>query len=288
MKRIFLRTVAFVLLLAPFSALFSCSDSGGTGEPEPEKPTIEYQKPLAVDNNVVAHRGAYKKNNTPHNSLASLWDAINLRLYASECDIHITADDKVVVFHDDLFYGLDINKSSYAQLKAAGRLANGEVLPLFEDYVAAVLQGKYTKLWVDVKSLDEQYGGDASSIRAGEAAAKIVRDMKAKYFVEFIVGREDVLKKCIVASQGDFPVGYMGNQTPANYQSKGYTWTNQTIASFYPDNASKIADFKNRKIRVSTYNADDVTTIKWFVAQGVDQICSNDPEMVLKVLKGEL
>ncbi|MDR1501402.1 MAG: hypothetical protein LBT43_02975 [Prevotella sp.] len=80
----------------------------------------------------------------------------------------------------------------------------------------------------------------------------------------------------------------MGNQTPANYQSKGYTWTNQTTTNFYPDNASKITDFKNRKIRVSTYNADDITTIKWFVAQKVDQICSNDPELVLKVLNGEL
>ena len=271
-----------------FSGFFSCSGSGTTEVPEPVTPTEEYQKPLAVTNNVVAHRGAYKKNNVPHNSLASLWEAINLRLYASECDIHITKDEKVVVFHDDVFQGLDIDKSTYAELKAAGKLANGEDLPLFEDYVKAALQGKYTKIWVDVKTLDNQYGGDANSIKAGEAAAQIVRDLKAKYFVEFIVGKEAVLTKCITAARGDFPVAYMGNSSPATYQSKGYTWTNQTIANFYPDNATKIADFKSRKIRVSTYNADDVTTIKWFVAQGVDQICSNDPELVLKVLRGEI
>jgi len=275
----------WILSVFLFSGLFSCS---GTDNPETEKPTIEYQKPLSVDNNVVAHRGAYKKNNTPYNSLASLWDAIKLRVYASECDIHITADGKVIVFHDDVFNGLDIDKSTYSQLKASGKLANGEDLPLFEDYVATVMQGKYTKLWVDVKSLDAQYGGDVNSIKAGEAAAEIVRKMKAKYFIEFIAGREEVLKKCIAASHGDFPVAYMGDQTPSSYQSKGYTWTNQTIASFYPNNAAKITDFKNRKIRVSTFNADDVTTIKWFIEQNVDQICSNNPELVLKVLRGEL
>ncbi len=271
-----------------FSGLYSCSGPGTPQDPEPIPPVEEYQKPLAVTNNVVAHRGAWKKNNTPHNSLASLWEAINLRLYASECDIHITKDEKVVVFHDDVFNGLDIDKSTYAELKATGKLANGEDLPLLEDYIKAAMQGKYTKLWIDVKSLEDQYGGNANSIKAGEAAAQIVRDLKAKYFVEFIVGREAVLTKCIAAARGDFPVGYMGNSAPATYQSKGYTWTNQTTENFYPDNAAKITDFKNRKIRVSTYNADDVTTIKWFVNQEVDQICSNDPELVLKVLRGEI
>lgn len=278
----------FLWMISIFLFSASCSGSGDPYDPELETPAAEYQKPLPVDNNVVAHRGAYKKNNTPHNSLASLWDAINLRLYASECDIHITSDGKVIVFHDDTFNGLDVDKSTYSELKASGKLANGEELPLLEDFIKVAMQGKYTKLWIDVKSLDDKYGGDANSIKAGEAAAEIVKSMKADYFVEFIVGREEVLKKCIVASQGSFPVAYMGDQTPANYQSKGYTWTNQTTTNFYPDNASKITDFKNRDIRVSTYNADDVTTIKWFVAQKVDQICSNDPELVLKVLNREL
>lgn len=283
--------VLWIFSVSLFVQLFSCSSEDGPegpDKPEPNPPATEYQKPLTVDNNIVAHRGAFKVNNTPHNSIASLQDAIKLKLYASECDIHITLDGKVVVFHDDVFNGLDIDKTSYTQLKASGRLANGEILPLLEDYITTAIEGKYTKIWVDVKSLEDKYGGNENSIKAGEAAARIVKDMKAKYFVEFIVGREEVFKKCITAAQGDFPVGYMGDKSPASYQSSGYTWTNQTITSFYPDKASKIADFKSRGIRVSTYNADDVTTIKWFMNQQVDQICTNDPVLALKVLRGEL
>lgn len=288
MKERMRKMILGMLCTLLFSGLYSCSGSGAPDDLEPDPPVVEYQKPLAVDNNVVAHRGAFKKNNTPHNSLAALWDAINLRLYASECDIHITADGKVIVFHDDEFNGLHIDKSTYAELKASGKLANGEDLPLLEDYIKAALQGKYTKLWLDVKSKDTQYGGDVSSIKAGEAAAEIVRELKAKYFVEFIVGREAVLTKCIAAARGDFPVAYMNTLTPAQFQSRGYTWANQITTAFYPNDAAKIADFKSKGIRVSTYNADDVTTIKWFVTQGVDQICSNDPELVLKVLRGEI
>lgn len=283
-KEIFLWIFSIFL----FVQLLSCSSEDDLDGIDIEPQPTEYQKPLSVDNNIVAHRGAFKVNNTPHNSIASLQDAIKLRLYASECDIHITLDGKVVVFHDDVFNGLDIDKTSYAQLKASGRLANGEVLPLLEDFITTAMEGKYTKIWVDIKSLDDKYGGNANSIKAGEAAVKIVRDMNAKYFVEFIVGREEVFKRCVTAAQGDFPVAYMGDQTPATYQTKGYTWTNQITTSFYPDNASKIADFKKRNIRVSSYNADDVTTIRWFMEQQVDQICTNDPELALKVLRGEL
>src|SRR5690606_3614383 len=113
--------------------------------------------------------------------------------------------------------------------------------------------------------------------KAGEAAIQIVRDLKARYFVEFIVGKEAVYTKCLTAAKGEMNIAYMNpGYTPAQYQSKGYVWTNQTVESFYPDHADKIADFKSRKIRVSTYNADDVATIRWFIDQEIDQICSND------------
>lgn len=49
----------------------------------------------------VAHRGLHDiKNKIPENSLLSFEKAIE-KGYAIEIDIHITKDDKVVIFHDD-------------------------------------------------------------------------------------------------------------------------------------------------------------------------------------------
>src|SRR5690606_17505562 len=59
-------------------------------------------------NPVIAHRGAFKKNQYPENSIASLKEAIRLKCYGSEFDVHMTRDGIMVVNHDADFYGTDI------------------------------------------------------------------------------------------------------------------------------------------------------------------------------------
>ncbi|HQG57143.1 MAG TPA: glycerophosphodiester phosphodiesterase family protein, partial [Bacteroidales bacterium] len=45
---------------------------------------------------VIAHRGAWKKNGHPQNSIASLRNAIELKVDGSEFDVRITSDDSLV------------------------------------------------------------------------------------------------------------------------------------------------------------------------------------------------
>ena len=47
-------------------------------------------------NQVIAHRGAWKKNNFPQNSIASLNEAVKLGCYGSEFDVWMTADNVLV------------------------------------------------------------------------------------------------------------------------------------------------------------------------------------------------
>ena len=102
------------------------SDNGGGDEiPVPEK----------VNNKVVAHRGGSAEAGTakyPDNSIASLSYAISLGCYASECDIYWTADNNVVVAH--AANGCYVNnlkpwEHTLDELRAAGKLSNGELLP---------------------------------------------------------------------------------------------------------------------------------------------------------------
>ena len=65
-----------------------------TGEP------AVYPEPEPVDNKVVAHRGCYAETGFPQNSVAGLKKAVEMKLFASECDIHLTKDGKVVVYQD--------------------------------------------------------------------------------------------------------------------------------------------------------------------------------------------
>ena len=124
-----------------------------TGEP------AVYPEPEPVDNKVVAHRGCYAETGFPQNSVAGLKKAVEMKLFASECDIHLTKDGKVVVYHDDYYLGNTCFKdATYAELCAKGTLANGEKLPLLEEFIDVVLEGGCTQLWIDVKTLgDEPY-----------------------------------------------------------------------------------------------------------------------------------
>ena len=122
------------------------SDNGGGDEiPVPEK----------VNNKVVAHRGGSAEAGTakyPDNSIASLSYAISLGCYASECDIYWTADNNVVVAH--AANGCYVNnlkpwEHTLDELRAAGKLSNGELLPTLGEFI-------------DVRSMPERRGSGST------------------------------------------------------------------------------------------------------------------------------
>ena len=140
------------------------SDNGGGDEiPVPEK----------VNNKVVAHRGGSAEAGTakyPDNSIASLSYAISLGCYASECDIYWTADNNVVVAH--AANGCYVNnlkpwEHTLDELRAAGKLSNGELLPTLEEFIDVALHAGTTRLWLDVKRSDLQHGRVGQGLLAG-------------------------------------------------------------------------------------------------------------------------
>jgi glycerophosphoryl diester phosphodiesterase len=107
-----------LFILASFTALINaCS----TSKQVMGKTQLSY-------NPVIAHRGAFKKNNLPENSIAALKQAVLLKCRGSEFDVRMTADDSLIINHDPEFHGMAIEKNSYAFLSGY-KLSNGEQLP---------------------------------------------------------------------------------------------------------------------------------------------------------------
>ena len=66
-----------------------------------------------ASNPVIAHRGAFKKNGFPENSIAALKEAIRLGCTGSEFDVRMTADDVLIVHHDPDYQQIEIeNRNS--------------------------------------------------------------------------------------------------------------------------------------------------------------------------------
>ena len=101
-------------------------------------------------NKVIAHRGAWKAQGHPQNSLASLNEAIRLGCEGSEFDVWMTADEVLVVNHDGDFEGMEIEESTYAQLLTK-KLPNGEKIPTLKEYLAEGMKQTGTKLILEFK-----------------------------------------------------------------------------------------------------------------------------------------
>lgn len=100
---------------------------------------------ISTNNSIVAHRGAWKKNNLPQNSIASLKEAIRLKCKGSEFDVQLTADDSLVICHDADYNNRFVQNAKYSQLITLN-LSNGEKLPTLSEYIVAAKQNNTTTL----------------------------------------------------------------------------------------------------------------------------------------------
>ena len=93
-----------------------------------------------------AHRGLYdNEHGIPENSMAAFRRAVE-KGYGIELDVHLTADNQLVVFHDDTLTRMcGVNKKIsgflYSDLLQMRLLGTEEGIPLFKD-VLALVDGK--------------------------------------------------------------------------------------------------------------------------------------------------
>lgn len=107
----------------------------------PGKASGEKKAPFFGAN--IAHRGLHRADRSvPENSLAAFRDAAE-NGYAIELDIHLTADDRVVVFHDDSLRRVcgveqDVEALTWRELRDVRLDGTGEHIPMLSDVLAEV------------------------------------------------------------------------------------------------------------------------------------------------------
>jgi glycerophosphoryl diester phosphodiesterase len=74
---------------------------------------------------VVAHRGYWKTEGSAQNSITSLKRVNDVGVYGTEFDVQLTADNRIVVNHDDSIQGYVIADTPYSKLKGL-KLSNGD------------------------------------------------------------------------------------------------------------------------------------------------------------------
>lgn len=231
-------------------------------------------------NIVIAHRGAWKKNNLPENSIAALKQAFKLNCYGSEFDVHLTKDSVLVINHDPTFQGLNIANSSYQQLLTK-KLANGETIPTVENYLKTGLKQKRTKLILEIKP---QNLGVERDLLLTEKVLQMVRALNAQQWVEYISFSYDI---CIyiIKNEPNAKVAYLnGDVAPEKMKTDGFTGVDYHF-SVYQKNQDYMERFKKLGLSINGWTANTPEAIIFLFSNKADYITTNEPELVFDLVK---
>ena len=267
-NQIIYRNIIFIIFL-----LCSCLSNRNTTENESSRIAssliVERQSPI------IAHRGYWSFEGSAENSIKSLQAAAELGIYGSEFDVHLTADNIPVIYHNYIIKDTDfhIQQVSYNVIKDA-TLPNGERLPTLDAYLEA---GKMLsiQLILEIKP-------HATPERNREAA-RIVVD-RVKHFgledrVDYItfsfeMGRE------LIRLQPDSNVGYLSmnlNLTPGELKEYGFS----TLSYYYfimLGNSGYFYEAKSLGLTIAAWTIDDFGSMNALVDRGTSFITTDRPQ----------
>ncbi|MDR7130888.1 glycerophosphoryl diester phosphodiesterase [Algoriphagus sp. 4150] len=231
-------------------------------------------------NKVIAHRGAWKAQSHPQNSIASLKEAVKLGCEGSEFDVWMSADGILVVNHDADFQGMEIETSTYKELLSK-KHENGEKLPTVEEYLKAGKKQKGTKLIFEIKP------SKISVERSKEVAEKsvlAVKKMKAEKWVDYITfSYEGGLKVIELAPEAN--VAYLtGDKTPAELKEAGFFGFDYNI-NLLKKNPQWIQEAKDLGLTVNAWTVNSPEDLNWLLDQNPDFITTDEPELLLQLIE---
>lgn len=295
-----IRFALFALTAVPILFAVSCGkDPDDPVFPDnPDKPKTEKSlEPEECDNNVVAHRCGAKELGVPDNSIAALKYAMSLHCYAVECDMYLTRDNRIIIHHGSAgkVNGMFPSEHTLDEIRAAGRLSNGEDIPTLEDFLDVVcVKGNCTRLWIETKNITNEEMTDAaqeSAIVGGVSTAiRIILEKEAEKFVEFNgTGRTSVFKQTYpYARSKGFNMSMATSSSASTMKSNGWHWSNYDVSSKTAAEISSIvADYKKNSVWLSLYNidSDDLRKAVKPHVSDVKGLMTNYPRALLEALK---
>ncbi|WP_338359587.1 glycerophosphodiester phosphodiesterase family protein [Yeosuana marina] len=232
------------------------------------------------NNKVVAHRGAWKQNNLPENSIASLKHAIELQCAGSEFDVRMTSDSILVINHDPHYNGLLIEDSKYEDL-IKFKLSNGEKLPTLKEYlIAGITNNTTTGLVCEIKpSKDKDRGKFIARKVVG-----LVKDLKTTPYIAFYISFDyDILREITKISKTK--TQYLnGSKSPDKVKADGISGIDYYL-KVYRDHPEWIKRSKEIGVLLNAWTANTPEDLDWLLENNFDFITTNEPELLLKKVR---
>lgn len=230
---------------------------------------------------IIAHRGYWDCAGSAQNSLASLNKAHEIKVYGAEFDVRVTLDGIAVINHDDTIQGVNIEESTYEQLKDI-KLANGEKLPTLEQYLAQGKQNKGTQLILEIKPHKTKEAED----RAVATVLALVKKHKVERMTEYISFSTNICKELISLAPKATVAYLKGDLSPEELKKMGFAGLDYhyKIFQLHPEWIKAAKDFG---LSVNVWTVNDPDMVKTLMAQGVDYITTDKPIEMTQVVNNK-
>lgn len=239
---------------------------------------IQFNCMAQIKNPVIAHRGAWKEFNLPQNSIASLRKAIELECFATEFDVHLTKDAKMVVNHDHDFYGLDIETHTYEELNTR-KHPNGEKLPTVEEYLSEGLKQNKTKLIFEIKTSNISLSRTYLMI---DLIKDYLEDKKLEEQIEFILFSYDA-SIYIKQQLPSYKISYLnGDKTPQEIKQIGLDGIDYNH-KVYQENKNYLKDARKLGLITNSWTVNKEDLFLKLLDEKIDVITTDYPAQFLEI-----
>jgi len=270
-------------ILAASLLLAACGTAKTAQSPVAATPTHDFPELKQEGRTaIVAHRGYWNcaAAGFAQNSLGSLREAQAEKFWGSECDVHLTSDDIVVVHHDATIRGRSIHKNTLDDF-APYRLKNGEPLPTLEEYLIQTKESAQTVLVIELKPQDNAAREDKLvEITLSELRKQGLYLPERIAFISFSKHICDLIaREC-----PGFTNQYLnGDLSPEQLAADGINGLDYEQSVFYRD-PTIVARAHALGMSVNVWTVNGAKDLRFFIGLGVDAITTNEPMLLRELL----
>ena len=123
--------------------------------------------------------------------------------HGSECDVWLTIDDSLVVYHDAKRNEKRLDASTYEEV-VSELLANGEKIPTLREYILCSKEYPHTKLIIDLKTSKVE----GRTEKMVEMIHNLVCEMDYEAYVEYLISYLPAYE--VLKTLSDRPIAYLG------------------------------------------------------------------------------
>lgn len=223
---------------------------------------------------IIAHRGFWKTNpETSENSVQALKNAQELQVYGSECDVQMTKDAELIVFHDEWIDDLEIAETNFEDLKDL-KLTNGENIPTVEEYLIQGQKIPNCKLIVELKPCKTKELEDLMV----KKALNLIQKYDLENQCEFISFSLNICKE-IKKEKPNFIVFYLnGDLNPQELKDERLDGFNYDFELLL-ENLNWISEAQNLGLKTNSWTVNNFEVFKILSDAGIDFITTNTPDV---------